>query len=168
MSRIQLFYMKWYQIIALSAVIIGLTDSCKRTGCTSDVLCVDNYDPKAEKSGDCSGCTTFGAVNYCREATINNGSCIFVRKFYTEKGSDGWIDVWVADSAENAAFERLKYEGRIANFPVSIPECESADSTLAVQRFPGEYYYEIETQTGQRDWGWVIFREEGCRLLDIY
>ncbi len=99
---------------------------------------------------------------------MNSNQCVFVREFYSEFGSDGWIDVWVADSINNSSPNRLRYEGKIAAFPINIPECESSDSTLSVVRRPGEYYYEIETQTGKLEWGWVIFREEGCRLLDVY
>lgn len=161
--------MKLPILLLFSALVIIVGSSCKRTGCKSDVLCVDNYDAKAEKSGDCSGCTTFGAANYCPEATVNNGSCIFTRKFYSENSNDGWIDVWVADSANNSNVNHLIYEGRIANFPINIPECESSlDSTLAILRYPGEYYYEIETQTGVIEWGWVVYRAEGCRLLDVH
>jgi hypothetical protein len=150
----------------LATFLIGV--SCKRTGCRSDVLCVANYDAKAEHDGDCTGCNTFGAFNYCPEATVNNGTCVFTRKFYTEVSTEGWVDVWVADSADNADLNLLNYEGKISNFPLTIPECESSnDSTLTINRFPGEYYYEIETQTGKREWGWVIYREEGCRLLDV-
>ncbi|GAB5538277.1 MAG: hypothetical protein Salg2KO_03800 [Salibacteraceae bacterium] len=157
-----------YTVYALIILFLALGSSCKRRGCRSDVLCVDNYDPKAERDGDCSGCTVFGAVNYCPEADRDNGLCQFQRKFYTDIKEEGWIDVWVADSAENSNINRLRYEGRINKFPEVIPECESLDSTLTVIRFPGEYYYEIETQTGKRDWGWVLYREEGCRLLDVY
>tara|TARA_B110000046_G_scaffold174140_1_gene197559 strand:- start:6206 stop:6688 length:483 start_codon:yes stop_codon:yes gene_type:complete len=150
-----------------SIAFITIT-ACKPTGCRSDVLCVDNYNEKAERDGECDGCATFGATNYCPEATRNNGTCVFMRKFYTEVSEEGWVDIWVSDSAENADLSRLVYEGKISNFPVNIPDCESStDSTLVITRFPGEYYFEIETQTGKRDWGWVIYREEGCRLLDI-
>ncbi len=157
--------------LILMFCLIAVT-ACKRndvTGCRSDVLCVDNYDAKAEQDGDCTGCTTFGAANYCSEATRDNGSCLFMRKFYTELSEEGWVDVWVSDLADTADLSRLVYEGKISNFPVNIPECESStDSTLGITRFPGEYYYEIETQTGTREWGWVIYREEGCRLLDVF
>lgn len=159
--------MKKFTLTFTLLVSIALI-SCKRTGCKSDVLCVDNYDPKAEREGDCTGCTIFGAANYCPEATRDIGNCAFIRKFYTDVNTEGWVDVWVSDSMDNADLNHLVYEGRITNFPVNIPECEtSRDSTLEIIRYPGEYYYEIETQTGKRDWGWVIYREEGCRLLDI-
>lgn len=155
-------------LLLFFALGIVTTTAFKRTGCRSDVLCVDNYDPKAERDGNCSGCTIFGAANYCPEATRDNGTCVFMRKFYTEVSEEGWVDLWVSDSADNANINRLVYEGKITSFPVKIPECESSnDSTLDVTRFPGEYYYEIETQTGKREWGWVIYREEGCRLLDV-
>jgi hypothetical protein len=131
-------------------------------------LCVDNFDAKAEKSGDCSGCTKFGANNYCPEATRDNGECLFTRKFYSDVSADGWIDVWVSTTADSASISNLNYEGKIVHFPTTIPECEILDSTLIVLRKQGEYYYEIETQSGKRDWGWVIYREEGCRLLDVY
>lgn len=157
--------------ILLASFALGTiltSSSCKRTGCKKDVPCVDNFDAKAEKAGDCQGCTVFGAYNYCPEADLNSNRCVFVREFYSEYGTDGWIDVWVADSSNNSAPDRLRYEGKISSFPVRIPECESSDSSLSVVRRPGEYYYEIETQTGILEWGWVIFREEGCRLLDVY
>lgn len=156
------------RVLTLLSLVFMMSISCERRGCRQDVLCVDNYDPRAERDGECSGCTVFGAANYCPEATVNNDFCVFDRKFYTEVKSEGWIDVWVADSANNTDVRRLTYEGRINEFPQVIPECESLDSTLTVTRFPGEYYYEIETQTGKREWGWVLYREEGCRLLDVY
>lgn len=156
------------RVLTLLSLVFMMSMSCERRGCRQDALCVDNYDPRAERDGECSGCTVFGAANYCPEATVNNGFCVFDRKFYTEVKSEGWIDVWVADSANNTDVRRLTYEGRINKFPQVIPECESLDSTLTVTRFPGEYYYEIETQTGKREWGWVLYREEGCRLLDVY
>lgn len=129
---------------------------------------MDNFDAKAEKEGDCSGCTKFGAYNYCPEADVDNGQCFFIREFYSDVSSEGWIDVWVADSVENSNVEQLVREGRLSSFPSSIPDCEASDSSLTVIRRPGEYYYEVETQTGQLEWGWVLFREGGCRLLDVY
>lgn len=156
-------------LMGLYAVGILLTSSsCKRKGCMIDVPCIENYDSKAVKEGDCTGCTVYGAYNYCPEADQNSNRCMFVREFYTEFGNDGWIDVWVADSTDNSSPNLLRYEGKISSFPVNIPDCESSDSTLTVVRRPGEYYYEVETQTGILEWGWVIFREEGCRLLDVY
>jgi len=156
-------------LFGLFAVGILLTSySCKRKGCKKNLECISNYDSKAEKEGDCNGCTVFGAYNYCPEADVNSNQCVFVREFYTEFSNDGWVDVWVADSTDNSSPDLLRYEGKISSFPVDIPECESSDSTLSVIRRPGEYYYEIETQTGILEWGWVIFREEGCRLLDVY
>lgn len=89
-------------------------------------------------------------------------------KFYADNSSDGWIDLWVADSVDNTNVSGIRYEGRITKFPSLIPECEPLDSTLDVTRAPGQYYYEIETQTGVLEWGWVVFREEGCRLQDVY
>jgi hypothetical protein len=62
----------------------------------------------------------------------------------------------------------LAYEGRIDLFPTNIPDCLSSDSTLTVIRPAGDYYYEIETETGQLLTGVVIYREEGCRLYDVY
>lgn len=54
-------------LIAFGLYVMLVGTSCKR-GCMKDVPCVDNYDPKAEKEGDCLGCTVFGAYNYCPEA----------------------------------------------------------------------------------------------------
>lgn len=154
--------------LAFSALAIFTFEACNRTGCMSDVPCVDNFNAKAKKEGNCRGCAVFGAYNYCPEADVDNGQCVFVREFYSDFSEHGWIDVWVADSASNQNLEQLRYEGRIANFPSVIPNCATSDSTLSVVRRPGEYYYEVETETGQLEWGWVIFREEGCRLLDVY
>lgn len=141
---------------------------CKRVGCMQNIECVDNYDPKAVQAGDCSGCTDIVADNYCNEAQIENGKCLFKRQFYSNFPDHGWIDIWVADSTNEHPRASLVYEGRITLFPKQIPICENGDSVMKVTRAPGEYYYEIETQTGQRGWGNVIFRREGCRLLDVY
>ncbi len=149
-------------------LIVAPTSSCKRRGCRSNVACVDNYDSRAKRDGDCDGCINFAAHNYCPEATEDNGTCVFERKFYSENGADGWIDIWVSDSVDNSNPNLLRYEGRLTNFPVFIPECDQSDSTMQILRQPGEYYYEIETQTGILSWGWVVYREEGCRLLDVY
>lgn len=158
---------------SIAFVILGGTfllagTSCKRKGCMKDVPCVENYDPKAKRAGDCLGCSVFGAYNYCPDATENSGNCLFIREVYSDVDSEGWMDVWVADSADNSNVNNLNYEGRISSFPALIPDCEASDSSLTVLRRPGEYYYEVETQTGQLEWGWMIFREEGCRLLDVY
>lgn len=149
--------------------ILGATglDACKRAGCRSNVECVDNYDPKAQVDGDCRGCIDIVAANYCPEADVDNKNCTYAREFYSENGADGWIDIWISDSV-NSSTANLVYQGRLTNFPVNIPLCGGSDSTLRIVKLPGEYYYEIETQTGARDWGWALFRQEGCRLLDIY
>jgi len=152
----------------LGVMFILNTGACKRKGCMKDVPCVDNYNAKAEREGDCTGCTVFGAYNYCPEADDDNGQCLFVREFYSDVSDQGWIDVWVSDSADNSNISTLNYEGRLSSFPTLIPDCETSDSTLSIIRRPGEYYYEVETETGQLEWGWVIFREEVCRLLDVY
>lgn len=141
---------------------------CKRVGCMQNVACVDNYDPKAVKSGDCSGCTDIVADNYCSEAQVDNGKCLFKRQFYSDFPDHGWIDVWVADSTKEHPGAHLVYEGKITLFPKNIPECENRDSVLQITRMPGEYYYEVESQTGQLIWGYAVFRREGCRLLDVY
>lgn len=88
-------------------------------------------------------------------------------EFYSDVSSEGWVDVWVADSADNSNVEQLRYTGRISSFPTQIPDCEQSDSSLTVVRPAGEYYYEVETETGKLEWGWVVYREEGCRLLDV-
>jgi hypothetical protein len=133
-----------------------------------NVACVDNYDKKAVKADDCTGCTKIGAANYCPEADEDNGMCRFTRKLYSDYNTEGWIDVWVSDSTDSASSDDIVYEGRIVHFHTTIPECLEADSTLDVTRPPGQYYYEIETKTGKFEWGTMIFREEGCRLMDIY
>lgn len=160
--------MKTLYIVPLALLFLFTLDSCKRVGCMANVECVDDYDPKAEKSGDCSGCTDITAANYCSEATVDNNNCMFRREFYSENGTDGWIDIWVADSADVSDDQALVYEGRLTIFPQLIPDCDNGDSTMTIIRLPGEYYYEIETQTGITEWGWAKYREEGCRLLDIY
>ncbi|MBT3648254.1 MAG: hypothetical protein HN542_08455 [Flavobacteriales bacterium] len=160
--------MKTLYIAIISAFLIIPFQSCKRVGCMANVDCVDDYDPKAEKAGDCTGCTDITAANYCPEATVDNNNCQFRREFYTNNEGEGWVDVWVADSADVSDDQALVYEGRLTLFPRNIPECENGDSTMTIIRLPGEYYYEIETQTGYTDWGWAKYREEGCRLLDIY
>lgn len=151
-------------VLGMSFMLIA--GACKR-GCMKDVPCVDNYDPKAEKEGDCLGCTVFGAYNYCPEADEDNGNCLFVREFYTDVSTEGWVDVWVSDSTDNSNIDQLRYTGRITAFPSQIPDCERSDSSLTVVRPAGEYYYEVETETGKLEWGWVVYREEGCRLLDV-
>lgn len=160
--------MKSVKLLVMLIVLFTVFNACKRTGCRQDVLCVDNYDPKAKADGQCSGCTTFGAANYCPEATKDNNLCVFTRKLYSDYSTEGWIDVWVADSTDDALTPKLTYEGRIVHFHTNIPECEEADSTLNINRRPGTYYYEIETKTGKLEWGNMVFREEGCRLMDVY
>jgi len=157
-------------LFSLAAVFSMLYfSSCKRVGCMADTDCVENYDPRAEKAGDCTGCTDPFAATYCLEADVDNGNCLYQRDFYSDNDESGWIDVWVSDSAFTDNPFLLTYVGRIDRFTDGIPECGSlGDTALSVLKRPGEYFYETETQTGQRAWGWVLYREEGCRLLDVW
>src|SRR5688572_15196473 len=98
------------RLVAFILLIFIVLGSCKRRGCMENVACVDNFDKKAVKSGDCSGCTKIGAANYCPEADIDNGQCRFTRKLYSDYSTEGWIDVWVSDSTDTAASEDLVYE----------------------------------------------------------
>lgn len=152
-------------ILALAFIVTF--SSCERRGCMKDAACVDNYDPRATKEGDCLGCNIPGAFNYCPEASLNNGQCLFIRQFYANDGTEGWIDVWVSDSAYASDIGFLAYEGRISQFPSGIPDCEQTDSTLMVLRPAGDYYFEVETQSGRLYSGWVVYREEACRLWDL-
>lgn len=154
--------------VALATSAILTISSCTVKGCMEDVECVENYNPRAEKAGDCSGCTVQGAYNYCNIARIESGNCLFIREFYTDNDIDGWVDLWVSDTAFSDDVSFLTYEGRIDLFPTNIPDCLSSDSTLTVLRPAGDYYFEIETETGQLFTGVVIYREEGCRLYDVY
>jgi len=112
--------MKTLYIAIISAFLIIPFQSCKRVGCMANVDCVDDYDPKAEKAGDCTGCTDITAANYCPEATVDNNNCQFRREFYTNNEGEGWVDVWVADSADVSDDQALVYEGRLTLFPRNI------------------------------------------------
>ncbi|MDP4965924.1 MAG: hypothetical protein NWQ55_12670 [Salibacteraceae bacterium] len=160
--------MKKLIFIAFVLTSIFTFSSCEIEGCMQDQECVDNYNPKAKKDGDCSGCTIEGAYNYCSIARIESGNCKFIREFYTDNNTDGWVDLWVSDTAYSDDPSFLSYQGRLNIFPVNIPDCNSSDSTLTILRPAGEYYYEIETETGKLFSGVVIYREEGCSLLDVY
>ncbi|GEM_PF-4934889 len=68
--------MKFFTI-AISFVLIYLTVSCKKEGCTDPIA--ENYDQKAkEDDQSCQyiyGCMNEWADNYCEECTRENNSC---------------------------------------------------------------------------------------------
>ena len=157
---------KHYFFFAISIAVLTFA-GCRR-GCMNDSGCVENYNPNAKKEGNCTGCTENFAFNYCPDADENSGNCVYARDFYTDNSIDGWVDVWVSDSSFTEDVELLSYEGRLELFPVVIPDCYVSDSTLTVARTAGEYYYEIQTQTGILYTGIVLYRGEDCRLFDVY
>lgn len=155
-------------ILSLLTLLILLSFSSCRRGCRVDAECVTNYDSDAKKDGNCTGCRDSQAINFCPEADEDDGSCLFQRRFYTNDTLNGWYDIWVSDSADNPNPVLLRYEGRTSFVYIdSIPDCNLADGLVTVLRPDGEYYYEIESQTGVLSSGWVIYRREGCRLFVI-
>jgi len=143
---------------------IAVTSTNCRRGCMQDEACISNYNAKAKKPGTCRGCIDTEAWNYCNVAEQDDGSCVYVRRFFTQDTFQGWYDLWVSDSAFSSNLAHLSFEGRVHFTDEGIPDCETAENTLDVTRPAGEYYYEYETQRGELNSGWVIFREEYCRL----